>query len=264
MHETSPSASLDQLAMPSLAGRVAWVTGASRGIGRVVALALGAAGADLLLSARDGDRLAGVARELRALGRDAEVVTGSVADADDVRRAADVAGERWGRVDVLVNNAGICPDFVPAEQVGERDWSTVLDVNLHGTLRCCQAVLPLMEPAGGSIVNVSSVHGSRTHERLAAYAASKAGVERLTQTLAIEWARRGIRVNAVAPGYVETDLTAGLLSHPHWRERMLARTPLGRFATAAEIALPVVFLASGASSYVTGTTLQGDGGWTAQ
>jgi NAD(P)-dependent dehydrogenase (short-subunit alcohol dehydrogenase family) len=141
----------------------------------------------------------------------------------------------------------------------------VLDVNLSGPLRCAQAVLPLMEGAGGgSIVNVSSVHGSSAHERLAAYAASKAALEMLTRTLALEWCEKGIRVNAVAPGYLETDMTAGLRAHDRWRSSLLERIPMNRFGDPAEVAGAVVFLASSASSYVTGATLAVDGGWLAR
>jgi len=261
--DSSPAARSAAAGAFALAGKKAWVTGASRGLGRAIALALGQAGADLLLTARDGERLETVAEQLRTLGREVEVVPGTVEDGDDVQRAADRAHLRWGRLDVLVNNAGISPDFKRAEHVSEDDWRRVLDVNLHGTLRCCQAALPLLE-GGGSVVNLSSVHGSRGHERLIAYAASKGGIELLTKTLAVEWAPRGVRVNAVAPGYAETDMTVGLREHPRWREQLLARTPLGRFATDAEIALPVAFLASPAASYITGATLFVDGGWTAQ
>lgn len=248
-----------------LDGRVAWVTGASRGLGRALALALAGAGAELLLSARSGDAVRDVAEEIRAAGGRAEVAVGSVAEPGDVAAAAALAQRTWGRLDLLVNNAAVSPTFAPAERIGDDDWQQVLDVNLGGAFSCCKAALPLLRAAGpgASVVNVSSVHGRAAHERLAAYAASKGGLELLTRTLALEWAQDGIRVNAVAPGYLQTEMTSGLRDHPHWGDALLARIPLRRFAAPAEIVGAILFLASDASSYVTGATLAVDGGWTA-
>jgi NAD(P)-dependent dehydrogenase (short-subunit alcohol dehydrogenase family) len=253
---TPPSLRLD--------GKVAWVTGASRGLGRTLAFAFAGAGAAVLLTARSADALGELADELRDGGVDVAVVAGSVSDATAIAAAIDAAGERWGRLDVLVNNAGISPSFVRAERLDMDVWRDVLDVNLSAPLVCARAALPLMEAAGGgSIVNVSSVHGARAHERLIAYAASKGGVEMVTRTLAVEWAPRGIRVNSVAPGYLETEMTVGLREHERWRSALLERIPLGRFGTTDEVAGAVLFLAGDASRYVTGTTLFVDGGWTA-
>jgi len=247
-----------------LDGKVVWITGASRGLGRTLAFAFAGAGAEVLLSARSADALADVAAEIGRTGGVVEVIAGSIADPDVVVRTTEFIGERWGRLDGLINNAGISPVFGRAERLDESDWLGVIDVNLTSPFRCCCAALPLFERAGGgSVVNMSSVHGSRAHERLAAYAVSKGGLEMLTRTLAVEWAPRRIRVNAVAPGYVETDMTTGLREHPRWRESLLARTPMHRFATPAEIAPAVLFLAGPGASYMTGTTLFVDGGWTA-
>jgi NAD(P)-dependent dehydrogenase (short-subunit alcohol dehydrogenase family) len=139
-----------------------------------------------------------------------------------------------------------------------------MDVNLLAPFACCRAALPLMEAAGGgSIVNVSSIHGTRAYERIIAYAASKGGLEMMTRTLAVEWADRGVRVNAVAPGYFETDMSAGLLAHDHWGQELRRRIPMRRFAQPAEVVPAILFLAGPASSYITGTTLFVDGGWNA-
>jgi NAD(P)-dependent dehydrogenase (short-subunit alcohol dehydrogenase family) len=246
-----------------LDGKVVWITGASRGLGRSLAYAVAGAGGDVLLTARNGDDLDGAAADIRDHGRTAQVVAGSIADPEHVESAVAVARETWGRIDVLVNNAAISPMFKRAELIQDEEFSEVLDVNLLGAFRCCRAAVELMTD-GGSIVNVSSVHGSVGHERVLAYAASKGGLEMLTRTLAVEWASRRIRVNAVAPGYVETDMTTGLRTHPHWGPSLLERIPMGRFGITEDVVASVLFLAGSASSYVTGTTLFVDGGWTAQ
>lgn len=247
-----------------LDGRVVWVTGASRGLGRAIAFALSGLGAQLLLTARSADGLAHVERAVRERGGTVESMAGSVGDAGFLAEAAEHLKERWGRLDVLVNNAGVSPAFVPSERLDDAVWRDVLDINLSGPFACCRAALPLFEAAGGgSVVNVSSIHAVRAHERLIAYAASKGGLEMVTRTLAIEWAARGIRVNAVAPGYLETDMTAGLRASERWRKSLEARIPLGRFARPAEIVPAIAFLASPCSSYITGSTIFVDGGWTA-
>jgi NAD(P)-dependent dehydrogenase (short-subunit alcohol dehydrogenase family) len=247
-----------------LDGRVAWITGASRGLGRDLAYACAGAGAELLLCARSADALDEVAGEIRGHGGVVEVVAGSVSDPAVIGRAAALIEERWGHLDVLVNNAGISPAFVRSENLDEAVWRDVLDVNLSAPFECCKAALPLFERAGGgSVVNISSIHGTRAHERVIAYAASKGGLEMVTRTLAVEWAARGIRVNSVAPGYLETDMTAGLREHARWSESLRARIPMARFAAAAEVVPAVLFLAGSGSSYITGATLYVDGGWTA-
>jgi len=247
-----------------LDGKVVWVTGASRGLGRAVAYAFAGAGASVLLSARSAPALDELAAEIQDAGGDVEVVAGSVAEPAVIAKAAEAAGARWGRIDVLVNNAGISPTFARAEHTDLDVWRDVLDVNLTGPLLCCRAALPLMEAAGGgSIVNISSIHGTRAHERMVAYGASKGGLEMVTRTLAVEWAPRGIRVNAVAPGYLETDMTVGLREHDRWRASLLGRIPMGRFGRTDEVVGAVLYLASDWSRYVVGSTLFVDGGWAA-
>lgn len=256
----------DAVAPPSLRldGKAVWITGAGRGVGRALAVAFAGLGAELLLSGRTASTLEEVADEIRGAGGVALTAHGSVADAADVAAAADLARRTWGRLDGLVNNAGVSPSFARSERVDVAEFRTVLDVNLVGALRCSQAAFGLMDPNGGAIVNVSSIHGAAGHERLAAYAASKGGVELLTRTLALEWADRGVRVNALAPGYLETDMTAGLREHERLSATLLGKIPLGRFGRPGDVAAAAAFLVGDASAYVTGATLVADGGWLAQ
>jgi NAD(P)-dependent dehydrogenase (short-subunit alcohol dehydrogenase family) len=246
-------------------GRVAWIIGASKGLGRAIALAFAGAGADLVLSARSAAALEEVAAAARERGARVELAPGSVTSEEDVAAAAATIERSFGRLDVLVNNAGISPYFVRAERLEPAQLREVLETNLVGAFACCRAALPLLERSpAASIVNVSSIHGSRAHARMLAYAASKGGLEMVTRTLAEEWAGKGIRVNSLAPGYIETEMTEGLRAHDGWREELLGRTPLGRFASPAEIAACAMFLAGPISAYVTGTTLFADGGWSAR
>jgi NAD(P)-dependent dehydrogenase (short-subunit alcohol dehydrogenase family) len=249
---------------PRLDGKVVWITGASRGLGEATAYAFSAAGARLILTARSEDDLERVAGKIREGGGEVESIAGSVVEDATVERALGVAEDRWSRLDVLVNNAGISPAFVPSERLSREDWERTMGVNLFAPFACAQAALPLLEAGdGGSVVNVSSIHGSRAHERLIAYAASKGGLEMVTRTLAVEWAARGVRVNSVAPGYMETDMTAALLQHKRWGEALRARIPMGRFGRTSEVVPAILFLAGGAATYITGTTVYIDGGWTA-
>lgn len=248
----------------SLAGKVALVTGAGRGIGRAIAVEFAEAGADLVLASRTGAGLEQVADVARINGRRALVAPADVADevavADLVRRAV----ETFGRIDVLVNSAGISPVYKRAEQMTSAEWDAVLEVNLRGSFLCATAAgRQMIAQGGGSIVSVTSIGGRVALPRLVAYCASKGGVEQMTKVLAAEWARYNVRVNAIAPAYVETDMTAGLRENPRLHEMLVSQTPLGRLARPEEIAGAAVFLASEAASYVTGQTLLVDGGWTA-
>lgn len=247
-----------------LDGRVVWVTGASQGLGRAIALAMAGAGAGLLLTARNGSALDEVAACIRRGGGIAEISPGSVTEGDDIAAAVDLIERTWGRLDVLVNNAGVGASYQRVQHVDDEDWQWVLSVNLTGPFACCRQALPLLERSdAASVINVSSIHGSVGGDRLASYAASKGGLELLTRSLAIEWAAKGIRVNSLAPGYLNTDMTSGLREHRELRSRLLGRIPLGRFGEPDEIAAAALFLAGPASSYVTGATLLVDGGWTA-
>ena len=247
----------------SLVDKVAWVTGASRGLGRAIALGLAQQGARVALTARDEERLWVLKGEVGEAGGDALVAAGSVTDPDHIESVGDAIVEAWGRIDVLVNNAGVSPTLTRSQEVTSDEWQRVVDVNLTGAFFCAQAAARRMSE-GGSLVNVSSIHGSVGMPRLAAYSATKGGLEALTRTLALEWAESGIRVNAVAPGYFETDMTADLRASGRWRQHLLDAIPMGRFGSENEIIPAVLFLASEASSYMTGATLALDGGWTAR
>ncbi|MFC0530282.1 SDR family NAD(P)-dependent oxidoreductase [Phytohabitans kaempferiae] len=248
-----------------LAGKVAWITGAGRGLGRAIAVGLAAAGARVALTARSADQLKDVADEIDSrTGGPTLVLPGSVSDPAVVAdHAARVVGE-LGRLDVLVNSAGISPSVVRSEHLTDADWQQILDINLTGTFYCCREAGRYMLAAGsGSIVNVSSVHGHTAVERMCAYAASKGGVELLTRTLSVEWADRGVRVNSLAPGYFRTQLTEAYVASRHGA-RVMSRIPMARIGETSELVGAAVFLAGDASSYVTGASLVVDGGWTAQ
>jgi NAD(P)-dependent dehydrogenase (short-subunit alcohol dehydrogenase family) len=243
-----------------LTGKIAWVTGAGKGIGRAIAVALADAGATLALTSRtktDLDELAG------ELPGETLVLPGSVDDSAFADEAVRAIVDRHGRLDVLVNSAGISPTFKRSERCTDDEWRQVLDVNLSGTYYCSRAAgTRMLEQGAGSIINVSSVHGRTGFPRIAAYAASKGGVEALTRVLAVEWADRGVRVNTLAPGYFHTDLSEDLVSS-RWGEKIVGETPLGRVGDTRELGGAAVFLASDASTYATGSTLSIDGGWTA-
>jgi NAD(P)-dependent dehydrogenase (short-subunit alcohol dehydrogenase family) len=228
-----------------------------------VAVGLAACGADVAVTSRSEAALADVASDVVEKGAQVLTVPASVEDPDAVAGAADRIRAAWGGLDVLVNCAGISPVFTGAETLDVTTWRAVIDTNLTGAFLCCREAAALMlEGDGGSIVNVSSIHATAGMPRLVAYSASKGAVEAMTRTLALEWAPRGVRVNAVAPGYFETEMTEGLRASPRWRADLLGRIPLGRFGRPAELVPAVLFLAS-AGEYVTGTTLVVDGGWTA-
>jgi NAD(P)-dependent dehydrogenase (short-subunit alcohol dehydrogenase family) len=242
-----------------LDGKVAVVTGASSGLGAGFARALAQAGADVVLAARRTDKLADVAKGVHALGRRAHVVSADVTDPDSCEAMAQETVTELGRIDILVNNAGI-GTAVPAVRESPSEFRRVIDVNLNGAYWAAQACGRLMEP-GSSIVNISSVLALiKSYAPQAAYAASKAGVLGLTRDLAQQWSgRRGIRVNAIAPGYFASEMTADV------RDEVLlpfisAHSPLGRLGRQHELDAAVVFLASPASSYITGATLAVDGG----
>jgi NAD(P)-dependent dehydrogenase (short-subunit alcohol dehydrogenase family) len=244
----------------SLAGRVAIVTGASSGLGVAFAQGLAEAGADLVLGARRADRLDITRKLVEAAGRRAISVPTDVSSPRDCQALVDAAMAEFGRVDVLVNNAGI-GTAVPAVRETPEEFEQVLDVNLNGCYWMAQACGRAMRP-GSSVINISSVLGLTTAGLpQAAYSASKAGLIGLTRDLAQQWSgRRGIRVNALAPGFFSSEMTEQY--RPGYLEQQLQRVPMGRMGDPGELATAVVFLASDAAGYVTGQTLAVDGGMT--
>jgi NAD(P)-dependent dehydrogenase (short-subunit alcohol dehydrogenase family) len=247
-----------------LTGKKALVTGASRGIGRAIALGLAAAGADVALASRDADRLEGVRAEVESAGGSAVVLPTDVSDADAVRGMVEQALERLGGVDVLVNNAGGSSFMGPFTDMRFRGWEKVMRLNVESVVHATQALAPhLLERGSGSIINIASVAGLTGSPALAAYGASKAALVSLTKTLAIEWGSAGVRVNALCPGWTATDLNKDMWGNEQMSAALMARVPLARWAKPEEMVGPAVFLASDASSYVTGQVLVADGGMTA-
>jgi NAD(P)-dependent dehydrogenase (short-subunit alcohol dehydrogenase family) len=247
-----------------LTGRSALVTGASRGIGRAIAVGLAAAGADVALSARNEQQLRDVAAEVEALGRKAVVLPADVTDADACRQLADDAVTGLGHLDVLVNNAGGSSYMGPFTELRFSGWEKVMRLNVDSIVHLSQAVGRHMLGRGsGSVINVASVAGLTGTPSLAPYGASKAAVISLTKSLALEWGVGGVRVNALCPGWTKTDLNKDLWSDEALGKLMVDPTALKRWAEAHEMVGPTVFLASDAASYLTGQALVVDGGQTA-
>jgi NAD(P)-dependent dehydrogenase (short-subunit alcohol dehydrogenase family) len=245
-----------------LDGKVAIVTGASSGLGVAFAVALAEAGADVAVGARRSGRLTETKAAIERLGRRALAVPTDVTRPEDCEDLVVATIREFGRVDVLVNNAGTS-DAVPALRQSADDFRRVIDVNLNGSYWMAQACARVMA-RGSSIINISSVLGmSRGDVPSAAYSSSKAAVIGLTRDLAGQWTgRKGIRVNALAPGYFISEMTAPLMKHDGLLSLILDRTPMGRLGEAVELSGPLIFLASDASSFITGVTLPVDGGWT--
>lgn len=241
-----------------LEGRVAIVTGGSRGIGRAVAASLAEDGASVVVSGRDPVRVEVEAKELEALGASVLAVQADVARREDVDRLVDRARERFGRVDVLVNNAGITRDVLLV-RMKDDDWDAVLNVNLRGAFLMTRAVAKvMMRQKGGRIINIASTAGAMGNAGQANYSAAKAGLIGLTKAAARELAQWGILVNAVAPGLIDTDMTAGLPAET--REALLAQIPLKRIGVAREVAEVVRFLVGDGANYVTGQVIHVNGG----
>jgi NAD(P)-dependent dehydrogenase (short-subunit alcohol dehydrogenase family) len=248
-----------------LDGKVALVTGGARGLGRVIAEALHSAGAAVALSARDLDLAAKAAAGLvdasggRALGVAADVTRDA-----DVRNMVAQVLDAYGRLDILVNNAGINIRG-PIDQLGEDDWDRVVDTNLKGPWLCCRAASePMRRQKWGRVINVSSMLGEVALPGRTSYCASKGGLTMMTKVLALEWAADRVNVNALCPGPFATEINTPLLNDPTARAAMESKVPLGRWGDPAELGPSAVFLASEASSYMTGATLFVDGGYTAQ
>ena len=242
-----------------LSGKICIVTGGGRGIGRGMAEGLVRNGATVVIAGRT---LATLEEAAEAIGGGTWGHATDVSVEADVIALRDAVLSRHGKIDVLVNNAGVDPIFKGIERTSLDEWRHIIDINLTGLFLCCKYIGGAMT-AGGSVINVSSVAGHVGLMRSVPYCASKGGAELLTKSLAIDWAKRGVRVNTLAPGWVDTDLTHQLLEHAEHGQRMLAGTPMGRFGTPRDMAGGVAFLASDASAFMTGQSLVIDGGWTA-
>jgi NAD(P)-dependent dehydrogenase (short-subunit alcohol dehydrogenase family) len=247
--------------MFSLEGKVALVTGGSRGIGRAIALGFAGAGAKVAVLSRKVKDVEEVAGEIRAMGREALALPAHVGHAEEVRLAVSQIEEEWGRIDVLVNNAGTNPYFGPLMGIDEPLWDKTLEVNLKGPLLVTQAVQPLMaRSGGGSIVNTSSILGLKAEILMGAYAVSKAGLIMFTRVLARELANDGIRVNAIAPGVIKTRFSEAFWSNEAILNDTLRGQAIRRLGMPEDVVGAALYLASRASAFVTGTVIVVDGG----
>lgn len=248
----------------ALTGRVALITGASRGLGKAMALALGEAGARLALVSRDAEQLSAVAKEARQLGAEAEVFRADVADESQVLQLERDVKSKLGPVDILINNAGtvvrkLCVDYTLA------DWNTVLNTNLTSVFLLCRSFVPHMQGRGyGRVINISSIMAHISLPQRTAYSASKAGMLGFTRALALELASDNITVVAISPGPFLTEMTAPLAADPASSAQFSARVPLGRWGKPEEVGKLALYLCSEEASYITGTDILIDGGWCAQ
>jgi len=245
-----------------LSGKVALVTGASKGLGRAMALGLAKAGCDLALCARDAGGLRETRAAAEASGVRAETFSMDVLSRDSVGRAVDAVVAALGKIDVLVNNAGVNVRKTTLE-LSEEEWDRVLDTNLKGYFLVAQAVAPhMIRRRSGKVIHISSIFGAVGMNNQLAYACSKGGINQMTKVMAIEWAPHNVHVNAIGPTYFETPLVAALRGDPERFRFINERTPMGRWGQPEELEGTVVFLASKASDFITGQTIYVDGGWT--
>jgi gluconate 5-dehydrogenase len=246
-----------------LTGKVALVVGGHGGLGKAIALSLADAGADVAVASRNLDSLKAVAREIETKGRKSLAVKVDVVDAKQVNAMVETIMKTFPRIDILVNAAGLAIRK-PADSFPIDEWQQVMDINTRGTFLCCQAVGRIMiKQKSGKIINVSSVRGRYgLPAGYAAYCPSKGAVDTLTRTLACEWAKYNVLVNAIAPTVVETELTKGLLADAEYAKTLKARIPMGRWALTEDIVGPTIFFASDAANFVTGQILYIDGGVT--
>jgi len=245
----------------SMEGRIAIVTGASRGIGRAISIAFAEAGADLAIVARSEDGLQETAALIGSLGRTALVLRADVADAEAVRSAVDQTVETFGTIDVLVNNAGAAPFRASVLDSGIEGFEKYLRLNFFSAVYALQAVgQVLLAKGSGCVLNIASIAGLSGAPGVSYYGAAKAALINLSRTTAAEWAPSGVRVNALAPGWIETDMTSRLREDDEAREAMLREIPMGRFGTVDEVSAAAVFLCSDAATFITGAVLVVDGG----
>lgn len=252
--------------MFDLKGKKALVTGASRGIGQGIALALAKQGADVAINYRSNkDEAEEVVAKIKKMRQDSFSVQADVSSVDEVVRMFGELQKKWGKLDILVNNAGVAY-YSSFEAMTEEEWDKTLDVNLKGQFLCAREAVKLMKEKGGKIINISSIASGGAGiggARIAHYIASKGGVAALTEALAVELAPYKINVNAIGPGFIDTDMTKDLFSDPKVRQGLLARIPKGRLGRPADIGAAAAFLASDEADYITGALLYIDGGWLA-
>ncbi len=253
--------------MFSLEGKYSLVTGGSRGIGRGISLALARQGSNVAINCTKSiDKAQEVVEEIKKMGKDSFWVQADVSNKEQVQEMFAKVKEKWGRLDILVNNAGII-DYASFEELTEEQWDRVFDVNLKGQFLCAKEAVKLMqENHWGRIINIASISSGGVgigFKNISHYTASKAGVIGLTENMALELASKGINVNAVAPGAIESDMSAGLRNNQELLNQVLVQIPKGRIGTPEDIGAAVVFLASEEADYITGVTLYVDGGWLA-
>ncbi|MEK7368455.1 MAG: glucose 1-dehydrogenase [Planctomycetota bacterium] len=247
-----------------LRGRVALVTGASKGLGKSMAMALGEAGADIVLVARGPVKLAEAEKEVADMGVRTLTVAADVTIPEDVDKMVSQALAKFGKIDILVNNVGTYVGK-PIEESTTEDWFNLINTNLTSTYLCCRAVgKHMMERQRGKVVNMAAAIGALGARNSSAYCASKGGVIQLTRALAVEWAKYHITVNAIAPGTMETEITAKMLEDPKVRKALEGKVPMGRIGQPSDLAGTVIFLSASGSDYITGQTIFVDGGFSVQ
>jgi len=245
-----------------LTGKTAMVTGSTKGLGKVAAVALAKAGADVAVCGRNRESLKKVSESIKKLGRDAAGFFLDVTSKQSVQKGVDQILKHFGKVDILVNNAGV-NYRVPVLEFPEEQWDLIIDTNLKGYFLVARALAPQMIERGyGKIINMSSIFGLTPLPDQLAYSASKGGVNQLTRVMALEWAKNGVRVNAVAPTYFETELVTQIRNDPKRFNFINERTPMGRWGQPEEIEGIIIFLAAPASDFITGQIIYIDGGWT--
>ena len=246
-----------------LKGKVALITGSTRGIGKEFAIGFAKEGAEVIVNGRNLEKAKAVAEEIKNLGVKSMAIGADVSLSQDVTRMVEEAIQSLGRIDILVNNAGVNPFILEAEKIKEEGWDQVIDVNLKGVFLCCQAVgKKMIEQGGGKIINISSVVGFLGEQGFLPYAVSKAGVMMLTRVLAYEWSKYHVTVNAIAPGFIAGGMNTPILNKEILVSGLTQQVPLKRLGKPEEIVQVALFLASEDSSYINGTTIVADGGMT--